>query len=85
LSDGYTGGVLIDGIAYNAINRIVTATLAEGSHLITKGDASNLFWMNLVTVNGAPVLIQQTKQIQSINDLKWFQLNGRRIHIKPMH
>lgn len=81
----FTGSVLIDGIAYNAVNGIVTATLAEGSHLITKGDASNLFWMNLVSVNGNPVLIQQNKQIQSINDLKWFQLNGRRIHIKPMH
>lgn len=83
LNETFAGSILIDGISYTASNGIVTATLAEGLHLITKGDASNLYWMNIVAINGSPVSNLKSNFITSINDSKWYQLNGRRIHSKP--
>jgi len=41
----FTGNVLIDGTSYTAQAGIATATLTAGSHTITKGASSNLFYM----------------------------------------
>ena len=44
----FTGKVNIDGKSYTAIAGILTVNLAAGTHLITKGDTSNLFYMSLI-------------------------------------
>ena len=39
--------VKIDGTSYTASNGIVTVTLGAGSHTITKGDTTNLYYISL--------------------------------------
>ncbi len=44
----FTGKVNIDGKSYNPTAGILTVNLAAGTHLITKGDTSNLFYMSVI-------------------------------------
>lgn len=44
----FTGKVNIDGKSYTPTAGILTVSIAAGTHLITKGDTSNLFYMSLI-------------------------------------
>jgi pectate lyase len=44
----FTGKVTIDGKSYTPTAGILTVNLAAGTHLITKGDTSNLFYMSVI-------------------------------------
>ncbi len=47
-NDDFEDGIYIDGTSYTASSGIVTATLASGSHSITKDDVANLYYISLV-------------------------------------
>jgi len=42
---GFNGKIKINGTDYNATNGVLTLTLPAGSHVITKGDTSNLYYI----------------------------------------
>lgn len=44
----FTGKVNIDGKSYTPTAGILTVSIAAGTHLITKGDTSNLFYMSVI-------------------------------------
>ena len=47
----FTGKIKINDISYTAANGIVTTTLAAGTHKITKGDSSNLYYISTAYVS----------------------------------
>jgi pectate lyase len=51
----FNSGVYIDGNSVNAASGIATATLAVGSHTITKDAAANLFYIGLAYAGGGTV------------------------------
>jgi pectate lyase len=44
----FTGTVKVDNVSYTASAGIVTASIASGSHTISKGSVANLFYINTV-------------------------------------
>ncbi|WJS95944.1 T9SS type A sorting domain-containing protein [Flavobacterium johnsoniae] len=55
----FTGTIKVDNVSYTASSGIVTASIAAGSHSITKGSVANLFYISTVygggTLKVAPV------------------------------
>jgi len=47
-NDGFSGKVKVNGNTFNAVNGVLTLTLAAGTHEITKGDTANLYYMSVV-------------------------------------
>ena len=43
----FTGTIKVDGVAYNAVAGIATINISAGSHTITKGDTTNLFYIKI--------------------------------------
>lgn len=48
----FTGTVKVDNVSYTASSGIVTASIAAGSHSITKGSVANLFYISTVYGGG---------------------------------
>ncbi len=46
-NDTFSGSIYIDGTSYTATSGILSVTLADGSHTITKGDSANLYLMSI--------------------------------------
>jgi ABC-type branched-subunit amino acid transport system ATPase component len=46
-NSGWTGKILVDGVARTASNGVVTVSLSAGSHTITKSDTGNLYYISL--------------------------------------
>ncbi len=44
----FTGTIKVDNVSYTASAGIVTASIAAGSHTITKGSVANLFYISTV-------------------------------------
>lgn len=44
----FTGTIKVDNVSYTASAGIVTASIAAGSHIITKGSVANLFYISTV-------------------------------------
>ena len=43
----FSGSIKVDGTSYTAVAGIVTVSIAAGSHTITKGDTTNLFYIKV--------------------------------------
>lgn len=48
----FTGTIKVDNVSYTASSGIVTASIAAGSHTITKGSVANLFYISTVYSGG---------------------------------
>ncbi|OMQ12159.1 T9SS type A sorting domain-containing protein [[Flexibacter] sp. ATCC 35103] len=57
----FTGTILVDNVSYTASAGIVTASVAAGSHTITKGSVANLFYIS-TKYNGSTARITQTSE-----------------------
>ena len=44
--------VKVDGVAYTAVAGVVTVSVTAGSHTITKGDTTNLYYMSVSYTTG---------------------------------
>lgn len=69
----FTGTIKVDNVSYTASAGIVTASIAAGSHTITKGSVANLFYISTVyngstlkTANVVDALNQETENSKII-------------------
>lgn len=69
----FTGTIKVDNVSYTASAGIVTASIAAGSHTITKGSVANLFYISTVyngstlkTANVVDALNQETEHSKII-------------------
>ena len=58
----FTGTIKVDNVSYTASAGIVTASIASGSHTITKGSVANLFYIS-TKYSGGTARMAQTEQI----------------------
>ena len=58
----FTGTIKVDNVSYTASAGIVTASIASGSHTITKGSVANLFYIS-TKYSGGSSKMAQTAQI----------------------
>ena len=58
----FTGTIKVDNVSYTASAGIVTASIASGSHTITKGSVANLFYIS-TKYSGGTSRMAQTAQI----------------------
>ncbi len=56
LDDGFSKSIKIDGKAYTATDGKVTVSLESGSHTVSKGDAANLFLVNVLAEKTEAIL-----------------------------
>ena len=46
--NGFAKKIVIDGTKIKAVNGVVNTTVAKGTHTITKGDTTNLYYMSVI-------------------------------------
>ncbi len=46
--NGFAKNIVIDGTKIKAVNGVVNTTVAKGTHTITKGDTTNLYYMSVI-------------------------------------
>ncbi|WP_426483276.1 T9SS type A sorting domain-containing protein [Flavobacterium sp. 2] len=59
----FTGTIKVDNVSYTASAGIVTASIASGSHTITKGSVANLFYINTVYTSGSTLRMTKTAEV----------------------
>mgnify|MGYP003575991345 FL=1 len=58
----FTGTIKVDNVSYTASAGIVTASIAAGSHTITKGSVANLFYISTVYTSGGTARMAKTTE-----------------------
>ena len=66
----FTGTIKVDNVSYTASAGIVTASIAAGSHSITKGSVANLFYISTVYSGGTLKMMTATDLAVEENDTK---------------
>ncbi|WPO80298.1 T9SS type A sorting domain-containing protein [Flavobacterium sp. KACC 22761] len=59
----FTGTIKVDNVSYTASAGIVTASIAAGSHTITKGSVANLFYISTVYTSGSTLRMTKTAEV----------------------
>ncbi|KAF2507644.1 T9SS type A sorting domain-containing protein [Flavobacterium zhairuonense] len=59
----FTGTIKVDNVSYTASAGIVTASIAAGSHTITKGSVANLFYISTVYNSGSTLRMSKTAEV----------------------
>ncbi|WP_035646254.1 T9SS type A sorting domain-containing protein [Flavobacterium sp. ASV13] len=59
----FTGTIKVDNVSYTASAGIVTASIASGSHTITKGSVANLFYISTVYTSGSTLRMTKTAEV----------------------
>ncbi|MTH15250.1 T9SS type A sorting domain-containing protein [Flavobacterium sp. LC2016-01] len=59
----FTGTIKVDNVSYTASAGIVTASIAAGSHSITKGSVANLFYISTQYNSGSTLRMAKTAEV----------------------
>ncbi|MHC0439760.1 pectate lyase family protein [Flavobacterium sp. 3-210] len=59
----FTGTIKVDNVSYTASAGIVTASIAAGSHTITKGSVANLFYISTAYNTGSTLRMTKTAEV----------------------
>ncbi|MDQ6470179.1 T9SS type A sorting domain-containing protein [Flavobacterium sp. LHD-80] len=59
----FTGTIKVDNVSYTASAGIVTASIAAGSHSITKGSVANLFYISTAYNSGSTLRMAKTTEV----------------------
>ncbi|MDA6072187.1 T9SS type A sorting domain-containing protein [Flavobacterium sp. AC] len=64
----FTGTVKVDNVSYTATAGIVTASIASGSHTITKGSVANLFYISTKYGSNTSRMAAQAAQSEEVTE-----------------
>jgi len=59
----FTGTIKVDNVSYTASAGIATASIAAGSHTITKGSVANLFYISTAYTSGSTLRMAKTAEV----------------------
>ncbi|MFH6991961.1 T9SS type A sorting domain-containing protein [Flavobacterium sp. FlaQc-48] len=66
----FTGTIKVDNVSYTASAGIVTASVASGSHTITKGSVANLFYISTKYSSGTARMSQPEQVVETTESAK---------------